>query len=592
MTSAASSASPKTSFNPTALMRWLFGAHLFALIFGLVGLIVIMPHPDLLTRFGLSPQDVSASIAGGQRYTGSLHILLGAVAVLAFGLLYVGRRKTLIFFAIATLLPLGMELLGTGTGWPFGAYSYTANLGYKVLGRVPFTIPLSWFYMGFTSYLLASVILATRAVRHRTLWSLLLGAWFLTAWDLVLDPAMASNNLPFKFWIWHVSNGIYFGMPLQNFAGWSFTGLLFMALSRFFWRADVRPGQLPTWFPFAMYAVNMGFAFALSLSVSLWPPIVFAALFGLLPASLALRQAPNSRHSRPDAPCAATTQPPAATPPHPLLEHIAQTTIHTFCRVTSRRALRLEVEGVEHIPATGPVLIAARHYHHLYDGCALITAIPRPIHILVALDWVRNPWSRRMMEWACHTARWPVVLRGDPGNQPQTSGQSAFHPAEAKRLLRHAVSDAVRLLREGSVLVVFPEAYPNVDPAYTPKAGAGDFLPFRAGVTRLAELAGRDGTTHVQIVPAGLAYQQSGQRMRCVLRLGAPLTLAATPDITTLLRVIEEQVRTLSTSEPEQHATSPQPHRSQQALQAARAVRVAHRPMHTAHQAGRRQSSS
>lgn len=559
MTAPTSSASSVSSFNPAKVIRWLFGAHLFALIFGLVGLIVIMPHPDLLTSFGLSPQDVSASIASGQRYTGSLHILLGAIAVLAFGLLYVGRRETFIFFAIATLLPLGMELLGTGTGWPFGAYSYTANLGYKVLGRVPFTIPLSWFYMGFTSYLLASVILAARNVRHRTLWSLLLGAWFLTAWDLVLDPAMASNYLPFKFWIWHVSNGIYFGMPLQNFVGWSFTGLLFMALSRFFWRADVRPGRLPVWFPFAMYAANMGFAFALSLSVSLWPPIVFAALFGLLPASLALRQPTNGPRSGPGAPLAAT--------PHPLLENIAQTTIHTFCLVASRRNLQLEVEGLEHIPASGPVLIAARHYHHLYDGCALITAIPRRVHILVALDWVRNLWSRRIMEWACHAARWPFVLRGDPGNQPLESGQSAFRPAEAKRYLRHAVSDAVRLLREGSVLVVFPEAYPNVDPGYTPKADADDFLPFRVGVTRLAELAGRDGTTHVQIIPAGLAYQQSGQRMRCVLRLGAPLSLAATPDTATLLRAIEEQVRTLSTPTPE-HAAPPQPHHSRQALQA------------------------
>lgn len=551
MTTLASSA---TSLNPAKLMRWLFGAHLFALIFGLVGLIVIMPHPDLLIGFGLSPRDVSASIAGGQRYTGSLHILLGAAAVLTFGLLYVGRRKTLIFFAIATLLPLGMELLGTGTGWPFGAYSYTANLGYKVLGRVPFTIPLSWFYMGFTSYLLASVILAAREVRHRGLWSLMLGAWFLTAWDLVLDPAMASNNLPFKFWLWHVSNGIYFGMPVQNFVGWSFTGLLFMALSRFFWRADVRPGQVLAWFPFAMYAANMGFACALSLSVGLWQPLIFAALFGLLPASLALRQPANSSGSGPGAARKANAPLPAAPPP--LLENIAQRIIHAFCRVAARRNLQLEVEGLEHFPAAGPVLIAARHYHHFYDGCALITVIARRIHILVALDWVRGAWIRRAMEWACHAARWPSVLRVGADNQLIASGQSAFRPEEAKRYLRHAVLDAVRLLRGGEVLVVFPEAYPNIDPVFTPKVGADAFLPFRAGVTRLVELAERDGTTHVQIVPAGLAYQQDGQRLRCLLRLGAPLSLATVPNKDTLLHTIEEQVHTLSAPLPAPAAPS------------------------------------
>lgn len=567
-TLASSMTSAKTSANPMKLIRWLFGAHLFALIFGLVGLIVVMPHPDLLAGFGLSPQDVSASIASGQRYTGSLHILLGATAVFTFGLLYVGRRKTLIFFTIATLLPLGMELLGTGTGWPFGAYSYTANLGYKVLGRVPFTIPLSWFYMGFTSYLLASVILTARTVRHRTLWSLVLGAWFLTAWDLALDPAMASNNLPFKFWLWHVSNGIYFGMPLQNFVGWSITGLLFMALSRFFWRENVRPGQLPTWFPFAMYAANMGFAFALSLSVGLWQPVIFAALFGLLPASLALRRPTNNTLSKPGAPHAppkATAQPPA-TSSRPFMEDMAHRTIHTFCRMAARHNLQLEVEGMQHVPASGPVLIAARHYHHIYDGCALITAIPRCVHILVALDWIRNAWTRRLMEWACHAARWPSMLRADTNNRTLASGHSAYRPQEATRYLRHAVADAVRLLREGEVLVIFPEAYPNVDPVFTPKAGADAFLPFRTGVIRLVELAERDGATHVQIVPAGLTYQQDGQRLRCILRLGAPLSISADSDKGAILRAIEEQVHTLSA--PLSPNAAPKPQHSQQVYQA------------------------
>ena len=36
------------------------------------------------------------------------------------------------------------------------------------------------------------------------------------------------------------------------------------------------------------------------------------------------------------------------------------------------RRVDLQVEGLDHIPATGPVMIAARHYHHLYDGPALI----------------------------------------------------------------------------------------------------------------------------------------------------------------------------------------------------------------------------
>ncbi len=48
-------------------------------------------------------------------------------------------------------------------------------------------------------------------------------------WDLVLDPAMAHESLPVTFWVWN-QTGPYFGMPVQNFAGWAGTALLFMGL--------------------------------------------------------------------------------------------------------------------------------------------------------------------------------------------------------------------------------------------------------------------------------------------------------------------------------------------------------------------------
>jgi len=100
----------------------------------------------------------------------------------------------------------------SSTGFPFGAYAYTNLLGNKILGYVPYSIPLSWFYMGFASYLLACLIVKRLGWRRATLWSLLLGGYFLTVWDLSLDPAMASESLPIHFWIWY-KPGPYFGMP-------------------------------------------------------------------------------------------------------------------------------------------------------------------------------------------------------------------------------------------------------------------------------------------------------------------------------------------------------------------------------------------
>src|SRR3954447_14703906 len=102
-------------------VKILFCCHLAALTFGLAGLLIALPHPELWNK---TPYGIHV-FTFGMHYAGSLHILLGTATMLLFGLLFVGVRKTLIFFAISTLMPLGMELMGTSTGFPFGPYSYT-----------------------------------------------------------------------------------------------------------------------------------------------------------------------------------------------------------------------------------------------------------------------------------------------------------------------------------------------------------------------------------------------------------------------------------------------------------------------------------
>jgi uncharacterized membrane protein len=266
----------------------LFIAHLTALIFGLVGILIMLPHPSL---WASDPNAVKV-FEWSMTYAGATHILLGAATMLVVGIKTIGWRKTSIFFVVSTGLSLSSELIGTGTGWPFGNYSYTNFLGYKVLDRVPFTIPLSWFYMGLASYLLGSLVASKFEARHRTAWSLALGVWFLTVWDLVLDPAMAHHSLHVQFWVWH-ETGPYFEMPIKNLAGWSITGLIFMALSRLLWRGDLDASSLKLRLPLAVYGANLAFAMVLSAGVGLWIPIVLSAALGLLPATFAVRAKPK-----------------------------------------------------------------------------------------------------------------------------------------------------------------------------------------------------------------------------------------------------------------------------------------------------------
>ena len=94
----------------------------------------------------------------------------------------------------------------------------------------------------------------------------------------------------------------------------------------------------------------------------------------------------------------------------------------------------------------------------------------------------------------------------------------------------------------------------------TPKSGAGDFLPFRSGCARLAQLAEKDGHTHVAIVPAGLMYARSRRKghWQITLRLDPALWLRDFADSTHLMRAVEEGVQMLSCSVPTQVWTVPE----------------------------------
>lgn len=215
----------------------------------------------------------------------------------------------------------------------------------------------------------------------------------------------------------------------------------------------------------------------------------------------------------------------------------------------ARHDVKIHVEGMEHVPHSGPVLIVARHYHHLYDGCVLLKTIPRPLHILVALDWVQKPWLRRVMELACTLASWPMLLRVEQFNTGSNTqngvGQGAYSRNEAKKYLRYAIRDSVRLLRNGEILIVFPEGYPNIDPQSTPKENDQAFLPFRQGFARIAEMAEKDGHTHVAIIPTGFTYVHNNG-WHITLRFGHPLFRTNYSSSAQLVQAVEQRVQTLS----------------------------------------------
>jgi carotene biosynthesis associated membrane protein len=297
------------SFRPlSARIAWgaLVG-HIAAMMFAILGIAYVIPN---LADFVTSPNALRV-YNWGMEYGGATHMILGAICVFAMGVLVLGLRKTTLFFAFAYLVSAASELVGTSTGWPFGNYAYTDYLGYRLVDHVPYTIPLSWFYMGLASYFLARLVVWLIGHRlsqtSREVSTILLGAYFVVVWDLVLDPAMAHEDLVVRFWEWEVE-GAYFGMPIQNYVGWAFTAVLFTALGRLSWNGGIVPSRIPAMLPILLYASNIVFASALSLTVGLWIPIVLCVALILLPAVVAWavrRSSPPVETARAATPAAA-----------------------------------------------------------------------------------------------------------------------------------------------------------------------------------------------------------------------------------------------------------------------------------------------
>ncbi|KAF3889572.1 MULTISPECIES: gamma-carotene 1'-hydroxylase CruF [Nostocales] len=259
-------------------------AHILSLVFGLAGLLFVLPNPALIATLPPIGQIVFgwSMVVGGVVY-----ILLGAATVAIYACRVLGWRNWLGFMLPSVLLSLCSELLGTSTGFPFGHYHYLSGLGYKIAGLVPFTVPLSWFYLGMSAYLLARVGLEAMGVNGwvKQLGAIALGAILLTAWDLVLDPAMSQT--PYPFWEF-LELGQFFGMPYRNLLGWLGTGALFMSVATLFWRDTLtRLSRTQLWVPLSIYLVNFAFGAIITISQldsQFWIPTIMSVLLGVVPA--------------------------------------------------------------------------------------------------------------------------------------------------------------------------------------------------------------------------------------------------------------------------------------------------------------------
>jgi 1-acyl-sn-glycerol-3-phosphate acyltransferase len=101
------------------------------------------------------------------------------------------------------------------------------------------------------------------------------------------------------------------------------------------------------------------------------------------------------------------------------------------CRALLRRRWDIRVHGAEHVPATGPAIIASNHIG-LLDGPLLAGFAPRPVHALTKKE----------------------MFDGRTGAFLKAVGQIPLSRYDADP---EAIRSCLRVLRDGGVVAIYPE---------------------------------------------------------------------------------------------------------------------------------------
>jgi putative membrane protein len=129
-----------------------------------------------------------------------------------------GVKHLLVFFAISAFFGMFYENLSITTGFPFGHYHYSNQLGPKFL-YAPYILNIAYFQMLYLSWTIASLLVDQYGPKlrgaHR--WVLpVVASFVMVMWDAVIDPNMSTV---LGHWLWH-NGGAYYGVPFENYLGW------------------------------------------------------------------------------------------------------------------------------------------------------------------------------------------------------------------------------------------------------------------------------------------------------------------------------------------------------------------------------------
>ncbi|MGE5238894.1 MAG: carotenoid biosynthesis protein [Chloroflexota bacterium] len=159
--------------------------------------------------------------------------------------MHLGIKRALLFAAAGYLIAWLSEYSSINNGIPYGHYYYIEQTKDKeiwVLG-VPFMDSLSYVFLAYASYAMALMVISpallsggaiylleTREIR-KSLLARMLGTLFFVYLDIIIDPVALRGDKWFLGQIYgYPDGGVYFGVPISNFAGWAVVGFIMISV--------------------------------------------------------------------------------------------------------------------------------------------------------------------------------------------------------------------------------------------------------------------------------------------------------------------------------------------------------------------------
>ncbi|MEZ4455517.1 MAG: lysophospholipid acyltransferase family protein [Gemmatimonadales bacterium] len=196
-----------------------------------------------------------------------------------------------------------------------------------------------------------------------------------------------------------------------------------------------------------------------------------------------------------------------------------------FSRALGLFFRRIEVAGLDQVPATAPTIFAINHPNGLVDPLLLLCAAPRAVSFLGKAPLFSMPvigWFVKALDTI------PVYRRQDDADT--TRNRETFTRARA-------------LLERGGTIAIAPEGTSHSDP---------DLRPLKTGAARIALGAGT--REPVAIVPVGLFYTDKATfRSSALVLFGEPLVVASVTsgteppaaEVEAITRTLVERIRSL-----------------------------------------------